>query len=101
MYSRTVADLYPFVLFAWANEAESAQGHGNVALGSIFDLVSSGQRPLDHTVSRLPKTSTFGVPLSLLPRMNIIHPTHFFWILNRRNIEIHDHRLLSAPDENA
>jgi len=35
-------------------------------------------------------------PLGFRRRVDVVHPMHFFWLLNRRNIQIHDYRLLTA-----
>ena len=34
-------------------------------------------------------------------RVNIVHPVHLFRLLDRGNVEVHDHRLLAAADEHA
>ena len=33
--------------------------------------------------------------------MDRVHPVHLLRYLHRRNIQVHDHRLLIAPDEDA
>src|SRR6266849_4384549 len=39
--------------------------------------------------------------LLLRGRMNVVHPVHLLRLLDHRNIEVHDHGLLAAPDEHA